>query len=225
MKGKKYKNSSKLIEKNKFYSVKECVSLMKKTSTTKFDSTVELVFRLNVDPRHADQQIRGALVLPNGTGKTQKILALTKTQINEANEAKPNYIGGVELIEKIKKENWFDFDVIVATPEMMSELGKIGKILGPKGLMPNPKTGTVTKNIKQAIQEIQKGKATYRVDKDGNLHFIVGKVSFTDEKLIENYNAILKTVQKVKPATIKGKYILNIAMSTTMGPAAKIIIE
>ncbi len=225
MKGKKYKNVSKLIEKNKFYSIKECVSLMKKTSTTKFDSTVELVFRLNVDPRHADQQIRGALVLPNGTGKTQKILALTKTQTNEANEVKPNYVGGVELIEKIKKENWFDFDVIVATPEMMSELGKIGKILGPKGLMPNPKTGTVTKNIKQAIQEIQKGKATYRVDKDGNLHFIVGKVSFTDEKLIENYNAILKTVQKVKPANIKGKYILNIAMSTTMGPAAKIIIE
>lgn len=223
--GKKIKAANAKVDKTKLYPITEAIKLAKETSIAKFDATVEIAFNLNVDPRHADQQIRGAIVLPGGTGKTQKVLVLTKTKVKEAEEAGANYVGAEELIQKIAKENWFDFDVIVATPEMMAELGKIGKVLGPKGLMPNPKTGTVTVNVKKAVEEIKSGKVEYRTDKEGNIHSILGKVSFTEDKLLVNYNAILDVIRKAKPAAVKGTYIKNISVTTTMGPGIKVLIE
>lgn len=205
------------VEHLKQYPLTEAIALAKETNTVKFDASVELSFNLNVDPRHADQQIRGAMVLPNGTGKSQKVLVVTQGEkVEEAKEAGADFVGGKEMIEDIKK-GWFDFDVIVATPDMMGELGKIGKILGPKGLMPNPKTGTVTPDIANAVAEIKKGKIEYRVDKEGNVNVLVGKVSFTDEALAENINALAQTIKRARPAAVKGIFMKSITLSTTMG--------
>ena len=220
--GKKYLDAAKLIDKEKYYPVEEAVQLVKKACYAKFDATVEVVFRLNVDPRHADQQLRGAMVLPNGTGKSQRVLVITQGQKEaEAKAAGADYVGGKELLEQIKG-GWFDFDVIVATPDMMGELGKMGKILGPKGLMPNPKTGTVTMDLTKAIDEIKKGKVTYRTDKEGNVAVIIGKTSFTDDKLVENYRAIYDVILKARPAAVKGTYMKNVAMSASMSPSIRI---
>ncbi|ATI73571.1 50S ribosomal protein L1 [Mesoplasma florum] len=222
---KRMKRVKGLVDKQKVYALDEAIKLAKETSTTKFDSTVELSFNLNIDPRKADQQIRGALVLPAGTGKTQKVLVLTNTKVKEAQDAGADFVGGEELITKIQKENWFEFDVIVATPEMMAKLGAIGKVLGPKGLMPNPKTGTVTMDVAKAIDEIKKGKIEFRADKEGNIHTIIGKASFTAEQLKENFTTILNEMKRVKPQTVKGDYIINITISTTMGPGIKVEIN
>ncbi|ATZ19069.1 50S ribosomal protein L1 [Williamsoniiplasma somnilux] len=219
---KKYKEASAKVEKHKVYEVKEALKLAKETSTTKFDSTVEIAFNLNIDPRKADQQIRGAIVLPSGTGKTQKVLVLTNTKVKEAQDAKADFVGGEELITKIQKENWFDFDVIIATPEMMAKLGTIGKVLGPKGLMPNPKTGTVTLDVAKAIDDVKKGKIEFRADKEGNVHAILGKASFTVEALEANFNAIANEIKKARPQTVKGDYVINVTISTTMGPGIKV---
>lgn len=222
---KKLKSANEKVDKTKLYPIKEAIKLAQETSITKFDSTVEIAFNLNVDPRHADQQIRGAIVLPAGTGKTQKVLVLTKTKAKEAEAAGADFVGAEDLIQKISKENWFDFDVIIATPEMMVELGKIGKILGPKGLMPNPKTGTVTMDIEKALDDIKKGKIEYRTDKEGNVHSIIGKVSFNSDDLLKNFTAIFEVIKKAKPQAVKGTYIKNISLSTTMGPGIKVLIE
>ena len=216
--GKKYRAAVELVEKGKIYELEEAVALVKKTSTTKFDATVDASFRLNVDPRQADQQIRGTLVLPHGTGKTQVVLAITQ-RVDDALSHGADFAGGKEMLDKIKNENWFGFDVIVATPDMMGELGKMGRILGPKGLMPNPKLGTVTTDLAKAIHEIKAGKVEYRVDRNANMHVSIGKVSFDDEKLIENLNALCERVVRVRPASVKGTYIKNAVLSTTMGPA------
>ena len=217
--GKKYVEASKKIEKNKSYQLEEAVKLAKETSITKFDSSVELAVKLNIDTKKADQQMRGSLVLPNGNGKTKKILVLAKSAAAEAaRKAGADFVGETEMIEKIEKENWFDFDVIIATPDMMPQLGKIGKVLGPKGLMPNPKTGTVTPTPEKAVEDVKKGMVEYRADQYGNIHVMVGKVSFDEKKLVENVQFVLNTLIKAKPATVKGKYITNISLSTTMGP-------
>ncbi len=216
--GKKYRAAVELVEKGKIYELEEAVALVKKTSTTKFDATVDASFRLNVDPRQADQQIRGTLVLPHGTGKTKVVLAITQ-RVDDALSHGADFAGGKEMLDKIKNENWFGFDVIVATPDMMGELGKMGRILGPKGLMPNPKLGTVTTDLAKAISEIKAGKVEYRVDRNANMHVSIGKVSFDDEKLIENLNALCERVVRVRPASVKGTYIKNAVLSTTMGPA------
>ncbi|APE75659.1 50S ribosomal protein L1 [Spiroplasma citri] len=223
--GKKYNKAAELVDKNKVYPIVEAIELAKQTATTKFDSTVEVAFNLNVDPRHADQQIRGAVVLPKGTGKTQRILVLTNSKEADAKAAGADFVGGKDLIEKIQKENWFDYDVIIATPDIMAELGKIGKLLGPKGLMPNPKTGTVTPDVAKAIGDVKKGKVEYRVDKNGNIHSIIGKASYKVEALKANYDVIYETIRKAKPAAVKGTYIKNIAITTTMGPGIKVLIE
>ena len=220
--GKKYLEAAKLIETAKSYPIEEAIELVKKVSYTKFDETMELVFRLNVDPRHADQQLRGAIVLPNGTGKSKKVLVITQgPKVAEAQNAGADIVGGKEILEDIKK-GWFDFDVIVATPDMMGELGKLGKILGPKGLMPNPKTGTVTMNVAQAIDEIKKGKVTYRTDKEGNVAVIIGKKSFSTEKLVENYKTIYDVILKARPAAVKGTYMKNVVVSSSMSPSVKV---
>jgi large subunit ribosomal protein L1 len=220
--GKKYVEAAKLVDRTKVYSVAEAVELAKKTSTAKFDATVEVAFRLGVDPKKADQQIRGAVVLPNGTGKTQKVLVFAKGEkAKEAEAAGADYVGDSDYITKIT-QGWFDFDVIVATPDMMGEVGKLGRVLGPKGLMPNPKTGTVTFDVDKAVKEIKAGKVEYRVDKAGNIHVPVGKISFDDQKLIENFTTIYETLLKVKPAAAKGTYMKNIAVSSTMGPGVKV---
>lgn len=225
-KGKKYAEVAKLVEKNKLYTLEEAVSLVKKTSYAKFDSSVELAMNLNLDTKKADQQLRGTICLPHGTGKTKRILVIAKgDKAKDAKEAGADYVGDVDLLEKIEKENWFDFDVMVATPDMMPALGKLGKVLGPKGLMPNPKTGTVTMDTKKAVEEVKKGRVEYRTDSYGNLHVIIGKVSFDDEKLVENLNAFMNLINKTKPITVKGKYILNIAVTSTMGPSVKISQE
>ena len=217
--GKKYVEASKKIEKNKFYQLEEAVKLAKETSITKFDSSVELAVKLNIDTKKADQQMRGSLVLPNGNGKTKKILVLAKGAAAEAaKKAGADFVGETDMIEKIEKEQWFDFDVIIATPDMMPQLGKIGKVLGPKGLMPNPKTGTVTPTPEKAVEDVKKGMVEYRADQYGNIHVMVGKVSFDEKKLVENIQFVLNTLVKAKPATVKGKYITNISISTTMGP-------
>lgn len=221
--GKKYVEASNKVEKNKLYTVEEAIDLVKNTSTTKFDSTVEVAFKLNLDTKKADQQLRGSLVLPNGTGKTKKILVLAKgAQASAAKNAGADYVGDVDMIEKIQKENWFDFDTIIATPEMMPMLGKIGKILGPKGLMPNPKTGTVTTTPDKAVEDVKKGMIEYRADSYGNVHTIIGKVSFDADKLKENFNYLYNTIVKAKPSAVKGTYIQNISVSTTMGPGIKV---
>ena len=222
-KSKKYLEASKKIEKNKLYTKEEAIKLVKETSVTKFDSSVEIAMRLNLDTKKADQQLRGAIVLPNGTGKTKRVLVLAKGEAAKAAEAAgADYVGDMNYIEKIEKENWFEFDTMIATPDMMPALGKIGKLLGPKGLMPNPKTGTVTMDTKKAVEDVKKGRVEYRTDSYGNIHAIIGKVSFEDAKLLENLDAFVKVIQKAKPAVVKGKYILNISVSTTMGPGVKI---
>lgn len=221
--GKKYVEASKLIDKTKNYTVTEAVDLVKKTSTTNFDSTIEIAINLNIDTKKADQQMRGSIVLPHGTGKTKRVCVLAKgAQAEEAKKAGADYVGEAELIEKMANENWFDFDVIVATPEMMPQLGKIGKILGPKGLMPNPKTGTVTANTAKAVEDIKKGMIEYRADSYGIIHTPVGKASFDAEKLEENINFIVNTIIKAKPMTVKGNYINSISISSTMGPGIKL---
>lgn len=222
-KGKKYVEVSKLVDKNKLYTKEEAVELVKKTSTTKFDASVELAIRLNVDTKKADQQLRGAIVLPNGTGKTKRVLVIAKgEQANAAKEAGADYVGDVDILNKIEKENWLEFDVMIATPDMMPALGKIGKILGPKGLMPNPKSGTVTFDVGKAIKEIKAGKVEYRLDKTNIIHVPVGKKSFGAEKLIDNLKVILEAVIKAKPAAAKGKYLKSVTIASTMGPGIKL---
>lgn len=221
--GKKYLEALKLIDKEKLYDVDEALSLVLKTASAKFDETVELAMRLGVDPRHADQQVRGTVVLPNGTGKSVKVLVLAKgDKVKEALEAGADYAGGDEYVEKIKNENWFDFDVVIATPDMMGVVGKIGRILGPKGLMPNPKSGTVTFELANAIKDIKAGKVEYRVDKAAIINVPIGKVSFGQEKLAENFKTISEAVIKAKPASAKGKYLKSVTVSTTMGPGIRL---
>ena len=222
-KSKRYASLVQNVEKNKMYDYKEAIKLVKETSNLKFNSTIEVAMNLNLDTKKADQQLRGAIALPNGTGKTKKILVLAKgEQARMANEVGADYVGDTDMIEKMEKENWFPFDVIVATPEMMPLLGKIGKILGPKGLMPNPKTGTVTMEVDKAVNEIKKGKVNYRTDSFGNVHGIIGKSSFDNKMLEENLSAFVNTILKVKPTTVKGAYVKNISISSTMGPGIKI---
>ena len=221
--GKKYVEAAKLVDKTKLYTVEEAVELVKKTSITKFDSTVEIAINLNIDTKKADQQLRGSVVLPNGTGKSQKVCVIAKgAQADAAKAAGADYVGEQDLIDKMAKENWFDFDVIVASPEMMPALGKIGKVLGPKGLMPNPKTGTVTADTAKAVEDIKKGMVEYRADSYGIVHLSVGKVSFDAKKLEENVRYIMSTIIKAKPTAVKGQYINSIAISSTMGPSVKI---
>ena len=222
-KSKKYLEASKKVEKSKLYTKEEAIKLVKETSITNFDSSVELAMRLNLDTKKADPQLRGAIVLPNGTGKTKRVLVLAKGEAAKAAEAAgADYVGDMDYIEKIEKEGWFEFDTMIATPDMMPALGKIGKLLGPKGLMPNPKTGTVTMDTKKAVEDVKKGRVEYRTDSYGNVHVIIGKVSFDDSKLIENLDAFVSLIHKSKPAVVKGKYILNISVSSTMGPGVKI---
>ena len=223
--GKKYIEAKNKVEKGKLYSIEEAVKLAKDLSQAKFDETVEVVFRLGLDTTQSDQQLRGAVVLPNGTGKTQKVLVIAAGDAAKAAEAAgADYVGVDEYLEKIEKENWFDFDVVVTTPDLMAKVGKLGKILGPKGLMPNPKTGTVTTDMKKAVSDIKAGKIQYRTDKDGNVHVPVGKVSFTEEALIENIRTIYETLLRAKPASAKGIYMKNMSISTTMGPGIKVDI-
>ena len=218
---KKYNAALELVDTKKVYSIEEACELVKKTSTVKFDATVDVSLHINVDTRQADQQIRGTLILPHGNGKTKKIVAITNTKVEEAKAAGADFVGGKELLEKMKVENWFDFDIIVATPDMMAELGKMGRILGPKGLMPNPKTGTVTMNLGQAIKEIKLGKVEYRLDKDSNMHLTIGRASFATSDLVDNLNALVNQLIKVKPAAVKGVYIKSAVVTTTMGPSIK----
>ena len=223
--GKKYNEAAALIEKGKKYTALQACELAKKTTTVKYDAPIRVSFKMNLDPRQADQQIRGAMVLPNGTGRTQKILVVTQgPKTEEAKNAGADYVGDKEILEKVKG-GWFDFDIIVATPDMMGELGKLGKILGPKGLMPNPKTGTVTPNIAQAIEEIKKGKVEYRVDKEANINCVIGKSSFDADKLAENFNALYQQLLKLRPAAVKGAYIQSITISSNMGPGIKVAGE
>ena len=221
--GKKYVEASSKVEKNKTYGVEEAVKLVKETSITKFDSSVEVAMNLNIDTKKSDQQLRGSIVLPNGTGKSKKILVLAKgAAAAEAKEAGADFVGDTDLIDKIANENWFDYDIIVATPEMMPALGKIGKVLGPKGLMPNPKTGTVTTTPAKTVTDIKKGMVEYRADSLGNVHGIIGKVSFDEKALSENLTYFINTIIKSKPTTIKGKFVKSISICTTMGPGIKI---
>ena len=222
-KSKRYIANLEQVDKAKLYTIEEAVALAKKTSNSKFDATLEVAMNLNLDVKKADQQLRGAVVLPHGTGKSKKILVLAKgDQAKAATDAKADYVGDVDLITKIEKENWFDFDVIIATPEMMPQLGKIGKLLGPKGLMPNPKTGTVTMDVAKAIEETKKGKVNYRTDSFGNVHGIFGKASFDEKQLVENLKTFIDVILKAKPTTAKGNYVKNISISSTMGPGIKI---
>lgn len=225
-KGKKYVEVLKKVEKNKLYTKEEAIQLAKETSVTKFDSSVELAIRLNLDTKKADQQLRGATVLPNGTGKTKKVLVIAKgEQAKAATAAGADYVGDMDMLEKIEKENWFDFDTMIATPDMMPALGKLGRILGPKGLMPNPKTGTVTMDVAKAVEDVKKGRVEYRTDSYGNVHVIIGKTSFEADKLVENLNAFVSLIIKTKPSVVKGTYIKNISVSSTMGPGIKIDIN
>ncbi len=225
MAGKKYRVALEQVDSAKVYDYKEAIALAKKISTTKFDSSLEASFVLNVDPRQAEQNIRGAMVLPHGTGKTQRVLVITQgAKEDEAKAAGADFVGGADMIQQIQG-GWFDFDIIVATPDMMGQLGKLGKLLGPKGLMPNPKTGTVTMDVAKAIDEIKKGKVEYRVDKDGNINVLFGKVSFTEEALVENFKALYDRILKARPVTVKGTYLKGVTVSTTMGPGIKVTVE
>ena len=222
-KGKKYVDSAKLIDRSVQYEVSDAMDLVVKTAKAKFDETVEVHIKLGVDSRHADQQVRGAIVLPNGTGKTRKVLVFAKdAKLDEALAAGADFAGGMELVEKIQKENWFDFDVVVATPDMMGIVGRLGKVLGPKGLMPSPKAGTVTPNLAQAIKESKAGKIEYRLDKTNIIHCPIGKASFGTEKLVENFNALMGAVIKAKPAAAKGQYVRSCTVASTMGPGIKV---
>lgn len=221
--GKSYKTQVSKIEKNKLYTEEEAIKLVKEVSNVKFDATIEVAMNLNLDVKKADQQLRGAIVLPKGTGKDAKVLVIAKgDSAKEAVDAGADFVGDADMIEKIQKENWFEFDTLIATPEMMPLLGKIGKILGPKGLMPNPKTGTVTTNVKQAVLDAKAGKLEYRTDSYGNVHGIIGKVSFSDEDLKENLDAFVKTIIKAKPQAAKGTYVKSISICSTMSPAVRI---
>lgn len=220
--GKKYQEAAKLVDRTKAYEIKEAVALAKQTAKANFDETVEAAFRLGVDPKKADQQIRGAMVLPHGTGKTQRVLVFAKGEkAKEAEAAGADYVGEAEFITKIN-QGWFDFDVIVATPDMMAEVGKLGRVLGPKGLMPNPKTGTVTFEVEKAVKDIKAGKVEYRVDKSANIHVPIGKISFEDDKLVENFVALTEQLVKVKPQAAKGVYMKNVSIASTMGPGIKV---
>ena len=221
-KSKKMQDALKKVDSTKVYPVAEAIALAKETNIAKFDATVEVAYRLNVDPKKADQQIRGAVVLPNGTGKTQSVLVFAKGEkAKEAEAAGADYVGDADMVNKIQ-QGWFGFDVVVATPDMMAEVGKLGRVLGPKGLMPNPKTGTVTMDVTKAINEVKAGKVTYRVDKAGNIHVPIGKVSFDDQKLLENFNTINDVLLKAKPSAAKGQYIKNISVTTTFGPGVHV---
>ena len=224
--GKKYVEALSKIEKGKAYTKEEAVKLVKETAVSKFTSSVELAVRLNLDTKKADQQLRGAIVLPNGTGKTKKVLVVARgEQAKKAVEAGADFVGDTDMLEKIEKENWFGFDVMIATPDMMPLLGKLGRVLGPKGLMPNPKTGTVTMNIEQTVKEFKAGKVEYRTDKVGNIQVPVGKVSFENSKLAENIKAIYNQMIRVKPQTVKGVYIQNLTITSTMGPGIKVTTD
>ncbi len=223
--GKNYVEASKLVDKSKVYSVDEALKTLKSLKKRNFDETVEVALKLNIDAKKTDMNVRNSVVLPNGTGKSKRILVVTKMAAKDAKEAGADYIGDMDMIEKIEKENWFDFDVIVATPDMMAPLGKIGKILGPKGLMPNPKLGTVTTNVKTAIENIKKGQVEYKNDSYGNVHAIFGKLSFKEDALKENLNAIVKEIIKNKPNGVKGTFIKNISISSTMSPGLKIDVN
>ena len=222
-KSKKYTEALSKIEKGKLYSLEEAVKLVKETSVSTFDGTVEIAVRLNLDTKKNDQQLRGAIVLPHGTGKTKKVLVLAKGDAAKAaTDAGADYVGDVDMITKIEMENWFDFDVIIATPEMMPMLGKLGKVLGPKGLMPNPKTGTVTMDTKKAVEDVKKGRVEYRTDSYANVHALVGKVSFDDEKLVDNVKAFMDVIIKSKPQAAKGIYLKGVSLASTMGPGIKV---
>ncbi|MCI2050070.1 MAG: 50S ribosomal protein L1 [Lachnospiraceae bacterium] len=222
--GKKYSDAAKLIDSGKTYEIEEAAKLIKQTATAKFDETVELNIRTGCDGKHADQAIRGAVVLPNGTGKTVRVLVFAKgLKVDEAQAAGADFVGGEELIPKIQNEGWMDFDVVVATPDMMGVVGRLGKVLGPKGLMPNPKAGTVTMDITKAIKDIKAGKVEYRLDKQNIVHVPIGKASFTAEQLVDNYNALLAAIEKAKPSTVKGQYLKSISIATTMGPGIKLV--
>lgn len=222
-KSKRYNAAAELIEKGKAYPIEEAIALVKKTSTTKFDASVDVAFRLGLNTKHADQQLRGALVLPNGTGKSKKVLVVAEgAKAKEATDAGADVVGGKEILEEIKK-GWLDFEVMIATPDMMAELGKLGRILGPKGLMPNPKTGTVTMDVAKAVAETKAGKVTYRTDKEGNVHLTIGRASFDEAKLVENFNTIYDLLVKAKPSSAKGVYMKNVSVSSSMGPSVKVV--
>lgn len=221
---KKYLVALEKVDHEKLYTLEEAAKLVKETSTVKFDATIDVSLKLNVDPKQADQQVRGTLILPNGNGKTKKVLAITD-KVEEAKAAGADFVGGKELLDKIQSDNWFDFDVIVATPNMMGEIGKLGRVLGPKGLMPNPKTGTVSPDIGKAIKEIKAGKIEYRVDKEGNMHVTIARVSFDADKIVENLKVFIEAVMKAKPAAVKNAYVKNAVIHTTMGPAVHFTFE
>ncbi|MDE6714396.1 MAG: 50S ribosomal protein L1 [Lachnospiraceae bacterium] len=221
--GKKYVTAAKEVDRATYYETADAISVVKKTATAKFDETVEVHIRTGCDGRHAEQQIRGAVVLPNGTGKTVKVLVFAKgDKINEAEAAGADYVGGDELIPKIQNEGWLDFDVVVATPDMMGVVGRLGKVLGPKGLMPNPKAGTVTMDVTKAINDIKAGKIEYRLDKSNIIHCPIGKASFTEEQLNENMNALMEAIVKARPSALKGQYLKSITLATTMGPGVRV---
>ncbi|MDD4027547.1 MAG: 50S ribosomal protein L1 [Bacilli bacterium] len=223
MKGKKIIEASKKVDRTRSYSKEEAVKLVKETSVSKFDGTVEIAINLNIDLKKSDQQIRGAIVLPNGTGKSKKILVVAKGEnAKKAKEAGADFVGDTDILEKIEKENWLDFDVMIATPEMMPSLGKLGKVLGPRGLMPNPKIGTVTNDVEKVVSEIKKGRVEFKTDTFGNVHSILGKVSLEEKKLLENLEAFVENIVKSKPTSVKGSYIKNVSISSTMGPGIKI---
>ena len=221
--GKRYEEAAKLVDSSKAYEVKEAMELLEKFPKAKFDETIELHIRLGVDPRQADQQVRGVLVLPNGTGKTKKVLVIAKgDKADAATAAGADYVGAEETIQRIQSQNWFDFDVMITTPDMMGMVGRIGRILGPKGLMPNPKSGTVTMDVAKAVKEVKAGKVEYRLDKTAIIHVAIGKKSFGVEKLTENFNALMDAIVKAKPATAKGQYIKSVTLSATMGPGVRV---
>ena len=225
-KGKKYLEALNKVDKSKLYTLDEAVKLVKETSISKFDSSVEIAVRLNLDTRKSDQQLRGAIVLPSGTGKEKKVLVIAKgDNAKLAREAGADFVGDTDMLEKIEKENWLDFDVMIATPDMMPLLGKLGRVLGPKGLMPNPKTGTVTTDVKKAVNDVKKGRVEYKTDSYGNVHALVGKVSFTEDQLKENIKAFMNIIIKSKPSVVKGVYVKNISLSTTMGPGIKLDVN